>query len=193
VVANPERKKLQKQLKKASDSLGRLVVRRRNMKPGKETRAEGRTLTEDQMDELIKQRDREVAQLTSRVNGLPTRLPIDQILDPEEIVRLEPERKRITDAFKMIAYRAESTLTRLVEPLFKRHQDEARNFLKTVFQATADLIPDHHNQTLTVRFHGLSNPRTTRALACLCEVVTASDTCYPGTRLRLRFEAPDAT
>ena len=193
LVPNPERKNIEKALKKASDSLGRLMVRRGDMMPGKKTRAEGRTLTEDQMDDLIKQRDQEVAKLRSRMKELPTKVLIDKIRARKEIVRLEPERKRITDTFKMIAYRAESALARLVEPFFKRHQDEARNFLKTVFQATADLIPDQQNRTLTVRFHGLSNPRSTRALRSLCEVVTESHTCYPGTDLRMRFEAPEAT
>jgi len=30
----------------------------------------------------------------------------------------------------------------------------------------------------------------TRALADLCAIVTQTATCYPGTDLRLRFEAP---
>ena len=91
----------------------------------------------------------------------------------------------------MIAYRAESSLARLIEPFFARHEDEARKFLKSVFLAPADLIPDQPRRTLTVRFHGLSNPRSTRALRALCEVVNTTDACYPGTALRLRFEAPD--
>ncbi len=91
----------------------------------------------------------------------------------------------------MIAYRAESQLARWVAPLFKRHEDEARKFLRSVFRATADLIPDAQRSTLTVRFHGLANPRATRALRGLCDVVNATPTCYPGTKLRLQFEAPE--
>ena len=106
-------------------------------------------------------------------------------------MQLERERKLLTDAFKMIAYRAESQLARWVEPFFKRHEEEARKFLQSVFQATADLIPDAQRGTLTVRFHGLSSPRATRALCGLCEVVNATPTCYPGTDLRLHFEAPE--
>ena len=133
-----------------------------------------------------------MTRLRSRIKQLPAEVRIGQIRDNKEIVRLEPERKRITDAFKLIAYRAESALARLTEPFFKRYQDEAREFLQTVFKATADLIPDEKDRTLTVRFHGLSNPRSTRALHSLCEILTAERTCYPGTDLRMRFEAPDA-
>lgn len=97
----------------------------------------------------------------------------------------------MTDLFKMIAYRAESQMARWLGPLFKRHEDEARNFLQSIFQATADLLPDTSRDTLTVRFHGLSSPRATRALAGLCEIANNTQTCYPGTNLRLCFEAPD--
>lgn len=193
LVSNPEHAKLKKELEKARESLGRLIVRRGDMKRGEKARVEGRTLTEAQMDDLIKQRDLKVVRLKAQMEKLPTKVPIGQIRERQEIVRLEPERKRLTDTFKMIAYRAESDLAHLVEPFFKRHQDEARKFLQTVFQATADLIPDEHNRTLTVRFHGLATPRATRALASLCKVVNKPETLYPGTDLRMRFEAPSAT
>lgn len=191
LVSNPERTKLDKQLRSARASRSNLVIRRLDLKPGATARANGRTLSEDQMDALILKKDHEIDRLKGRLSKLPKKVPLDEVLDPEEIVRLEPERKLITDAFKMIAYRAESSLARMIEPFFARHEDEARKFLQSVFQATADLIPDERRRTLTVRFHGLANPRSTRALRALCDVVGATDACYPGTALRLRFEAPE--
>ena len=92
------------------------------------------------------------------------------------------------DAIKLTAYRAETSLARLVEPFFKRHEEEARKFLKSIFQATADMIPDHRAHRLSVRFHGLANPRATRALRDLCTIVNDSAALYPGTTLRLHFE-----
>ncbi len=189
LVTNPERRKLDKQLRSARSSRSNLVIRRGELKPGETARAEGRTRSEDELDALLFKREREIDQLKARVSALPKKVPIDEVLDPEKIVRLEPERKLIADAGKMIAYRAESSLTRLIEPFFARHEDEARKFLKSVFRATADLIPDQRSRTLTVRFHGLANPRNTRALHALCEVVNTSEVCYPGTALRLHFEA----
>ncbi len=91
---------------------------------------------------------------------------------------------------KLTAYRAESSLARLIEPFFARHDDEARKFLKSIFQATADILPDERNHLLTIRFHGLASPRATRALANLCALVSERKVRYPGTDLRLRFEAP---
>ena len=191
LVPHPERKKLEQRIKTAQTALGQLVGRRGDLKPGAVLRVKGRTLDEDEVDQLLRQREHDIKHLKQRRDALPKEVPLDQVLDLEQIVQLERERKLLTDAFKMIAYRAESQLARWVAPLFKRHEDEARKFLRSVFRATADLIPDAQLSTLTVRFHGLANPRATRALPGLCDVVNATSTCYPGTKLRLQFEAPE--
>jgi hypothetical protein len=170
---------------------GQLVGRRVLLTPGETLRVKGRILDEDQVDELLRQREGDIERLKARRDALPTQVPLDHIIDAEHIVQLERERKLLTDAVKMIAYRAESYMARWVEPFFARHQDEARKLLQIVFQATADLLPDPDRKTLTVRFHGLSSPRATRALADLCEIFTTDEVCYPGTDLRLRFEAPE--
>jgi hypothetical protein len=191
LVPHPERQKLARQIDAAQISLGRLGGRRADLKPGDTLRVNGRTLTEDEVDQLLRQREDNLKRLQERREALPQKVRLDEVLDPAHIVQLERERKRLTDAFKMIAYRAESQLARWVGPFFKRHEEEARKFLQSVFQSTADLIPDAGRGTLTVRFHGLSSPRATRALSGLCEVVNAMPTCYPGTEFRLHFEAPE--
>ena len=191
LVPHPQRKKLDQQIKTAQSAMGQLVGRRGNLKPGDKLRVNGRMLDEDEVDELLCRREDEIRRLRERRDALPKEVPLDQILDADHIVQLERERKLLTDAFKMIAYRAESQMVRWLAPVFKRYEDEARKFLKSVFLATADLLPDHHRETLTVRFHGLSSPRATRALCGLCDIVNTKPVCYPGTDLRLRFEAPE--
>ena len=77
------------------------------------------------------------------------------------------------------------------DPLgFKQAEGTGRKLLKSIFQATADVIPDPDARRLTVRFHGLANPRATRALSELCALVNVDAPLYPGTDLRLHFEAP---
>ena len=191
LVAHPERHQLDRQIRAAQTALDQLIRRRCDMKPGDSLRVKQRTLTEDEVDVLVRQRESDVQRLKQRREALPKQVPLDQIRHPEQIVQLERERKLLTDAVKMIAYRAESQLARWVQPFFKRHEEEARKLLKSVFQATADLVPDARNGTLTVRFHGLSTPRATQALAGLCDAVNTVPTCYPGTELRLHFVAPE--
>jgi len=191
LVPHPRRQELDQQIKTTQTTLDRVGGRRGHLKPGGKMRVKGRTLTDDEVDEWMRSQEARIRRLKERREALPKEVPLDQVVDAELIVQLERERKLLTDAFKMIAYRAESQLARWVAPLFKRHQEEARKFLQSVFQATADLIPDAQHGTLTVRFHGLANPRATRALQGLCDVVNATPTCYPGTELRLHFEAPE--
>ncbi len=189
-VTHPERKALGKRLKGLRASTTRLIERRTTLAAGETARVEGKAMTPKELDQRITKQESDANRLAARIATLPKEVPLDEILDPKRIVQLERERKILIDTIKMAAYRAETSLTRLVEPLFARHEDESRKFLKSIFQATADLIPDTHRKSLTVRFHGLASPRATRALAELCAVVNARDCVYPATDLKLRFEAP---
>ena len=190
MVPHPERKKLDKQIRAARTALAQLVGRQCELKPGQTLRVKGRILTQEQLDAHLLQRQDDIKRLQQRRDALPAKVPLKQVLDTDQIVQLERERKLLTDALKMIAYRAESQMARCIEPFFARHEEEARKFLQSVFQATADLIPDHQQRILTVRFHGLASPRATRALRDLCEIVNETPARYPGTHLRMRFEAP---
>ena len=55
--------------------------------------------------------------LTPEIRALPPRVPVRDVMNGEPIVRLERERKTITDTVKMVAYRAETQLANLVGPL----------------------------------------------------------------------------
>jgi hypothetical protein len=190
LVASPDRSEVERKLKAARAARTKLVERGLGLGPGRTVRVGTRIVDGDQLDDLIAQRDADIERLATRRAGLPKRVPLDTVLAPDEIVQLERERKVLVDAVKLLAYRAESSLARLVEPIFARHEDEARTFLKSVFAATADLVPDHRARRLTVRFHGLASPRATRALADLCALVNEDAPIYPDTNLRLHFEAP---
>jgi len=99
--------------------------------------------------------------------------------------RLDPEHKRIADAARLAAYNAESALARLLAPHYARADDEARSLLREIFHAPADL--EIIDRQLHVRIHPLSAPRRTRALAALCDELTATRTVYPGTDLTLVY------
>jgi hypothetical protein len=190
IVTSPKRAALQKKLKAARTSRATLLGHRVDLAPGRKARVGRKMLSEEELDQLIEKREAEIEKFKTVVDALPTKVALDTVLEPEKIVQLERERKILVDAIKLTAYRAESSLARLIEPFFARHDDEARKFLKSIFQATADICPDERNHLLTIRFHGLANPRSTRALAELCALVSEREVLYPGTDLRLRFEVP---
>ena len=100
-------------------------------------------------------------------------------------VVLDDERKRLHDAIKMGAWNAESALARALGPHYSRAEDEAHSLLSEAFKAPGDL--EIVDADLHVRIDVLSAPRRSRAITGLCAELTATETLYPGTDLRLVF------
>ena len=128
---------------------------------------------------------RRVATLEHRRATVPARVPVQQV-SPGEVVKLATERKHITDLVKMVAYQAESDLCRIVEPHYRRAAEEARTLVQTALAASGDLMVS--GDTLTVSLDPLSSPHRTKALAAICDELTATHTRFPGSSLLLRFK-----
>ena len=121
---------------------------------------------------------------------MPQKVPLKSVAEHHEIVRLEKERKYLSDVVKMICYRSETSLLNLLSPHFARAREEGRAFLKSLFQLPADIVPDEQAETLTIKFHAMANPRSNKALKDLCEIMNAEAFCFPQTSLKMVFEAP---
>lgn len=134
--------------------------------------------------------EQQIEKAQKDLKAIPDKIPVKQLMAEHEIVRLETERKMLTDAVKMACYRAETSLLNLLGPYFARNKDEGRAFLKSVFQQPADIIPDEDEGILKVEFHTMSNPRSNRALSELCKIMTEQSYVYPGTEMKLVFKAP---
>ena len=119
---------------------------------------------------------------------MPKKVPLKEVAD-YDIVRLEKERKYLSDVVKMICYRTESSLLNLLSPHFARAREEGRAFLKGLFQLPADIVPDEQAKVLTIRFHAMANPRSNVALKELCEIMNSEKFCFPQTSLKMVFEA----
>ncbi|MHB8296089.1 MAG: putative transposase [Acidimicrobiales bacterium] len=100
---------------------------------------------------------------------------------------MDDERKRLHDAVRMAAWNAEPALAAALGPHYARAEDEAHSLLDEAFSTSADLkvIGDE----LHVRLEALSAPRRSRAIAGLCAELNATETLYPGTKLRLVYSA----
>ena len=184
IVPNPARSKLEKSLKAKKAQLGRAHVRQAEQQRDGSSAAKQAKGTE-----TIKRLVEECDQLSERIKALEKRVPLKTILNADHIVQHETERKTITQLIKVVAYRSESCLASIVEPFFARHDDEARAFLKTVFRFPGDIIPDRERNELRVRLYGLANNRSQQALIALCECLNTQQANYPGTELRLVYEA----
>jgi hypothetical protein len=187
LVPNPARKEKKKEIATTRQQIHRLkrAYGELALEDFAESQARRRLIAPELavLEEQLESRRREYAEL-------PTHVPVGQVRDPQSLVRLEQERKTVVDQVKMTAYRAETELARLVGPLLgPHHEDEARSFLRQVFQLSADIIPEPESNTLRVRLHSMANWRSNRALAGLCSILNSYEACYPGTDLRLVLEA----
>ncbi|MGI8761927.1 MAG: helix-turn-helix domain-containing protein [Jatrophihabitantaceae bacterium] len=117
----------------------------------------------------------------------PARLPLRQVRPDAQL--LNEERKLVTHAIRMAAYNAESTLTRALHAHYTRADDEARALLREAFTLSGDIHIT--GDELDVRLDPASAPHRSRAIAALCEQLTATETTYPGTSLKIVYSVKD--
>ena len=125
--------------------------------------------------------------LKQRRRQTPRQIPVQDLPEADRFTRLRTERKYFLDTIKMIAYRAETSMAYTVREELKR-TDDARALLRQIYSTEVDLIPDLEAKTLTVRLHHLTQAAHDAAVRYLCEELTATETIFPGTELRLVYK-----
>lgn len=138
----------------------------------------------------IRALEAEGSELERRIAAWPACVPLKAVVDEAEIVTLAPEAKHLTDTIKMVAYRAETALVRCLAPRDAKTEDEGRALIRDMLMSHADILPQPEHHRLLVRLHALANPRSNDALATLCPLLNALEPHYPGTQLKLVYEAP---
>jgi len=127
------------------------------------------------MDEATIQKHAETLEMTQAVKadldalkiqrkGTARKVSLESLPPEERPTQLLPLNKKLTDAVKMIAYRAETALVTIL----RRHlakEDEARALIRELFISSAELIPDENAKTLTVKIHRMASPTHDRAIA----------------------------
>ncbi len=196
-VPNPQRKKLDAELKKAKAEVEQLLAtygveafaneeaKRRTMRGFKIANAELGQRMEDAM--------KRVANLAKKQSVTPLRVPVKSVTEGE-VVKLNVETKRVTDLLKMVAYQAEGDLVRHVAPHYQRTEHEGRTLIHSALNATGNI--EVYGDTLHIRLEPLSSPHRTQALIALCEDLNSTETVFPGSQMRLRYEikpAPEGT
>jgi transposase len=136
--------------------------------------------------EEIEQLEHELQEVKQQRRQTPKHIPWDELPEQSRFQRLAPSRKRLVDTVKMIAYRAETAMTRIVREALAR-DDDARAVVRDVFRSEADLSPDTQGGVLNVCVHPMANPRSNRAIQHLLDQLNATALTYPGTNLKLVY------
>ena len=140
-----------------------------------------------QLHEKIEGLERQLEELKKQRKATKQRIPVQELPETERFTRLRTERKHFIDTIKMIAYRAETSMAATVREEMAR-SDDARALLRQIYSTEVDLIPDCEAKTLTVCLHHLAQSAHDEAARYLCEELTATETVFPGTELRVVYK-----
>jgi hypothetical protein len=110
-----------------------------------------------------------------------------ELTEADQFNQLDTTVKKLTDTVKMIAYRAETEIAKFIKKHIAR-QDDTRHLLQALFQTEADLIPNHKNNTLTVKIHPLASNNINDIIDKLCQHLNQSAVIYPDTNYQINYE-----
>jgi transposase len=187
-VPNPERKKLDAELRQARAHLEQLqahygLAALENRERRRPT-MRGFKIANADLSARVRQAMRRIHELETKRATVPARVPVQEVV-AADVVKLAVERKHLTDLLKMVAYQAEGDLLRLLAPHYRRTEQEGRTLIQSALAAGGDL--EITATELTVALDPLSSPHKTQAMAAVCDALNATATRFPGTRLRMRF------
>jgi len=192
MVVNPIHSKLTYNLKKKREQINRkqaqlYVLNEKNVESELET---AKDYLEKQMTlkseitnlKLEEQRMIELRKLQ------PYKIEIKNMSENERYTTLDMEGKLFQNIIKMICYRAETVVANLLGGDIYTKQEEVRLLVKSIIKSKADIQPNYEQKTLTIKIYSLSTPRYNVALEKLCELLTDTETIYPGTELTLIYK-----
>jgi transposase len=188
-VPNPARALIDAKLKEGRTELTRLQAEYgkealENMERVYPT-MRGFKISKTKLGQAIRTVRKRIAALEAKRARMPRRVPVEDVA-AGEVVKLAPEGKHLTNLIKMVAFQAEGDLVRLVAPHYRRVEDEGRTLIQNALASAADL--EVTDRELRVVLAPLSSPHRTRAISALLEELDRTQTVFPGSRLRLRYE-----
>jgi hypothetical protein len=189
-VVNPAWRKLESAIKSKAATLARRLAAFGQIHLGgqlSERQIAAYERKKGALREEIEELERDLEQRKTQRRQTPRHIALGQLPEDERFAQLAPVRKQLIDTIRMIAYRAETAMAILLRDTLGR-ADDARPLLREIFTTEADLIPDDAQGTLTVRLHHLTNAMSDAAARALAVTLNESETCYPGTDLRLIYK-----
>lgn len=189
-VLNPAWRQLDREVRKKHAELKRYQKLQQNVglaQPLSEVAVRHDEQHQGQWQEQIEQLRPALDQLQQQRKLTSRHIPVNDLPEPDRFTRLRTERKYFLDTLKMIAYRAETSMASAVREKLKR-TDDARALLRQIYNTEVDWMPDLKAKTLTVCLHHLTQAAHDAAVRYLCEELTATETIFPGTDLRLIYK-----
>lgn len=192
-LVNPARRRLNSELRRERAQLVRAQAQfaASSLSPAPEpAEVEAWQAQKARLHQTITTGQARVDALKARRKTIPRHVTLSELPATEQFPQLRTERKHFVDTIKLLSYRAETALVGTVREVLAR-RDDARSLVREILRTTADLQPDPAQKTLTVRLHPLPTALQDAAVRALAAELTATETLFPGTDLRLVFSLPD--
>lgn len=191
-VVNPLHRQLKHKLKKEKEKTARLKAK---LFPLAEQSIEalleeipGLSVKQADLLEQIEKHQITEKNLEDQLSKIAARIKLKDMPGQTRYNKLKNESKMLMNIVKMICYRAETSVANELAIYLPGGQDQKRMLVKQIMENNADLIPDYENKTLTVVLHSLSAPRFNNAAAKLAELLTETETVFPGTELMMKYK-----
>jgi transposase len=130
---------------------------------------------------------RHLDQLKQQRKNIDKHINFGNLPKQQQFSKLAEEKKHIMDTIKMIAYRAETAMTNILQSNMNR-TDDARALVRQIYKTEADIYPDENSKLLIIKLHALTNKVSNDTATFLCEKLNETETLYPGTNLRMVFK-----
>jgi hypothetical protein len=189
IVVNPAHRHLDQQVRRERGRLQRLEAQfGAHTLPPQVTAEQLQSFQQEggQLREKIQAQTALLESLKKQRQQTPRKVALKELPPAERYRQLCPESKHFIDTIKMIAYRAESALAGELREHLQR-DDDVRALLRRLFVTPANLRPDYDQKILLVELHRLGSPLQDAAVAKLCEELTATETKFPTTDLKLIY------
>ena len=189
-VVNPKHRCLDGEVRKKVGLLNRKLVKFGSITIEGEIEAEKIERCQKQKAELqeeITAAQKEIERLKVERKETPKHIQLSELPKEERFQRLSAQSKDLLDTVKMIAYRSETAMVNILREFMSR-EDDARSFVRCLYQTEGDIIPDEGQGILRIRLHHMASRSADETAKQLCTVLNESKTIFPGTKLRLVYE-----
>jgi len=188
LVTNPERRELEKTIKRVRLSLKQHQSRLATYTHSADQQAQTPLQVQKRAEcvESIQAVQGEIEGLCAKRKTTEKKVRIDSLPKEKQPTQLLPLTKMFADTVKMIAYRAETAMVALL----KRHlnkEEEARALVRELFISSGDIEPNEVAKTLTVRIHRMVTPAHDKAIAALFEDLNNLGFCHPETGAKMIY------
>jgi len=193
-VVNPAYRTLDSQVRSANGKLGRMLAQFGELTIEESIEAEKMEpflAAKSALHEQIERLKTDIAKLKAERKATSHYVKIQDLPEADRFRKLATASKHFIDTIKIVAYRAECAMTNIVRELMPK-PDQARALIATLHTTEADILPDHTNKSLTVCLHRSARAHTDAVIAKLCDELSATETVFPRTELRMIFKLGSA-